>query len=203
MSAADGSSSTANRAKRSFSKAPNGRRLLRGSAMPGTAFMRSRVCRTLSSWPVASGAITMKWPCGVTVLELQAKIDQTRPVPVNLAQIKVGTNQPNLISNPMRHHRGVRIIKHDAFLAVEPAGLLVDLGDNRLDAEHQDLVLQETLLGVEHLALPAEQIDDFRDTRRVHRPGRDDGRALGRAIGDVARRTRLKQVVQLRLRHAQ
>src|SRR5271168_3579818 len=141
--------------------------------------MRSRVRRTSTSWPAASGAITMKWPCGVTGSELQAEIDQARLVPVNLSQIEVGANQPNLISNPMRHHRGVRIIKHDALLAVEPTGPLVDLCDNRLDARYQDLVLQETLLRVEHLALPAKQIDHLRDVRRVHGPRRNDRRAGG------------------------
>ena len=64
------------------------------------------------------------------------------------------------------------------------------------------LVLEQALLGVEDLALPAEVVDDLRDRHAVYLvPGRDDRRALGLAVRDVARRAGAEQVVELLLRH--
>ena len=67
---------------------------------------------------------------------------------------------------------------------IEPAWSLVDLGDNRLDSEWQDVVAEETVLGIEHLALPGEEIDHGGDLIGKGGARRNDRRAFGFTIGD-------------------
>ena len=59
-----------------------------------------------------------------------------------LAEIKARLDHPDLVADPAGHQRGLRIVEHDAFLAVEPALALVDASDDGGDAERQNLVLE-------------------------------------------------------------
>ena len=97
--------------------------------------------------------------------------------------------------------RGLRVVEHDALLAVEPAVALVHLGDNGIDPEGRNAVAQRSMHGVEGLALPAEEADEFGNFRGKHRSGRDDGGALSFATGNVAGRTAAEKIVQLLLGH--
>ena len=66
--------------------------------------------------------------------------------------------------------------------------LLVHLGAHRLDAEREDLVAELALLGVEHLALPGEEVDELGRGPGQLRARLDEHRALGLAVRDLARR---------------
>src|SRR4051812_18921406 len=93
-------------------------------------------------------------------LKLQCEMEDPGFPAKHLAKVEAGLDHADLVADPPRHQRGLRIIENDAFLAVEPALALVDLGDDRGDAEWQDLVLQQPGLGVKDFALPSEMIDE-------------------------------------------
>src|SRR5512134_2990825 len=131
------------------SKRPKGTSALFGSTTPASRFIVASKARKSAIRSVRTGAVTMKCPCVITFragrcgglgMELQREVDQPRLVPIDLAQIDVGGDQPDLVADPLRHDGGLRVIQHDAFLAVEPARRLVDLGDDGVDAEGQNAV---------------------------------------------------------------
>src|SRR5207248_3219981 len=135
--------------------------------------------------------------------KLQCEVKDSGSAAEHLAQIEAGLDHPNLIANPSGDQRRLRIVENDAFLAVEPALALVDLGDDSGDAERQDLVLEQAGFGVEYLALPGKMVDEPGDLRREPGSGGDDRGALSFAIGNVTDRAAGEQLVQLRLRHSQ
>src|SRR5688572_12726888 len=125
------------------SNRPNGTSGFIGSTMPGPLFMVARRSRRSCTRSGLTGAVTMKCPWVInrrpgrdrSGLELEREVDQARFVPVDLAEIDVRRDQPDLVADPLRHHRSLGVIEDDAFLLVEPARRLVDLGDDRIDAE--------------------------------------------------------------------
>src|SRR5437667_888479 len=203
MSPRVGSSSNTRRAKCSWANSPNGSSAFFGSAIPGCEVIDASSVRSAASCPARAGATTVKCDCGVTTSELQTEVDQALLVPVHLAQIELRADQADLGTVPVRDHRGLRVVEDDALLAVEPARALVELGDNRLQAEGQDAVLERPARGVEHLSLPAEVIDDLRDRARVRGARRDDGSAVGGAVRHVACGTCAKQIIELGLGNRQ
>src|SRR5271165_4769266 len=112
------------------------------------------------------------------LLKLQAEVNQPLLCPVNFPQVEVGSNQADLIANPVRHHRRFGIIQHDTLLLVQPTRALVDLGDNGIETKYRDFVGEHASLGIERLSLPREEIDCFRDFFAKHSAGRDDRRAI-------------------------
>src|SRR6185295_3654351 len=103
-------------------------------------------------------------------------------------------------ADPLRHHRGLGVVDDDALLVVEPARPLVNLGDDRVDAERQDAVAQGPAGGIEYLALPGEDVDQLGDVIAELRAWRHDGGAVGLAIGNRAGLLRTEQRVQFGLR---
>src|SRR5271166_593193 len=134
--------------------------------------------------------------------ELQREVDQPGLVPVYLAQIQAGRlDQPDLIADPVRHHRCLGVVQHDAFLAIQPARRLVDLGDDGIEAERPDAIAQQTGLGVEHLALPGEHTDELGDLRAEHGAGRNDGGAIRLTVRDRTGLALGEQGIEFGLRH--
>src|SRR4051812_46242053 len=67
-------------------------------------------------------------------VELEGEIEAGLVVPVPPPQIEAGLEQPDFVANPLRHERRLRVIEHDALLAVEQTRSLVDLGDDGVEA---------------------------------------------------------------------
>ncbi len=120
--------------------------------------------------------------------EPECEVDEAVLVPVDLAQVHTGADEPDLVTDPVGEERRVGIVEDDALLAVEPARALVDAGDDRVQPERQDAVAQDALLRVEGLALPREVVDEAGEVVRVRRAGGDDRRALRLPVGDLAGR---------------
>jgi hypothetical protein len=80
----------------------------------------------------------MNWDCGV--IRLHPEIDQAVFFPLHLAEIKV---RPICV--------------------VEPAGTLVDLGDDGFDTERQEAIFWQALLCIEHFALPSKVMHECRN----------------------------------------
>src|SRR5258708_26033833 len=150
MSPRVGSLRITNRAKWSWENSSNGISRLRGSATPGVEFIVASSSRSAGSCPAATGANTVNCDCGVTISELQAEVDQAVFVPVHLAEIEVRRDQPDFIADAVRESRRLGVVENDAFLAVEPARSLVDLGNDGLDAKYQNPVFQEPVGGIEY-----------------------------------------------------
>src|SRR5688572_17584888 len=193
------------------SNRPNGTSAFIGSTMPGPLFMVASRSRKSCTRSGLTGAVTMKCPWVInrqpgrdrSGLEFEREVDQARLVPVDLAEIDVRRDQADLVADPLRHHRGLGVVEDDALLVVEPARRLVDLGDDRVDTEWQDAVAQGAGLGVEHLALPGEDVDQLGDVVAEFVAGRDDRGAVGLSVRDRAGFVRAEQGIQLGLRLGQ
>src|SRR4051794_3709392 len=120
-----------------------------------------------------------------------------------LAEIEARFDHPDLVADPAGHQRGLRVVEHDTFLAVEPALALVDASDNGGDAKRQDLVLEKPGLRVENLPLPGKMIDESGDFGGEARSGAYDCGPLTLSVGNVPRRAGGEEFVELRLRHSQ
>src|SRR5260370_26211796 len=95
------------------------------------------------------------------------------------------------------------MVEHDALFMVEHAGALIDLADNRLETKKRDLVGYRAPLSIEGFPFPSEDADEFRDLSAKLRSRRNDGCALGFAVGNWPGRTAGEHWIQLRLRHLQ
>src|SRR5262249_27577412 len=189
MSPSVGSFSTTSRAKCRRSNCPNGKTAFAGSAIPGSEFIVSSSSRRPRSWAGVTCAISMNWDCGVITindpkklgfrtgfllrgddrLELQGEIDQPFFVPVDLPQIQPGPDLADLIANPARDQGGLGIIENDALLAIQPARRLVDLGNDRVEAEKENAISQHAVFRVESFALPREVVNELGDLLRIGR----------------------------------
>src|SRR4029077_20340224 len=103
---------------------------------------------------------------------------------------------PDLITDPMRHERSLRIIEHNAFFVIKPARTFIDLGDDRVQSEEQNLISQDAFGRVEHFTLPGKMIDEIGDVLRVLGPWRDDSRAVGLAAWNFTSWTLSEKIVQ-------
>src|SRR4029077_2054954 len=93
-------------------------------------------CRRRPARPPGSGP-------AASCSELEAEVDQAILGPVHLAEIKARADEADLVANVVRHERRLGVVEDDALLVVEPARRLVDLGDDRLDAEGEEAVLEQ------------------------------------------------------------
>src|SRR5260370_32986588 len=66
-------------------------------------------------------------------LEFQQEMEQPAALPIDLAEISLRLDEPDLVADPMRHQRCLGIVENDAFLLVEPACALVNLGNDRAE----------------------------------------------------------------------
>src|SRR5512142_1612688 len=132
-------------------------------------------------------------------LKLEREIDQPLVVPENFAQVQAGADLANLVANPVGNERRFGVVEDNAFLVVEPAWRLVYFGENGVHAERKNPVFQHSFLGIEHLALPGEVVDECGDLPAVASPGGDNRRAVGLAIGNIARSAVGEKLVELRL----
>ena len=128
-------------------------------------------------------------------------MEQLGPLPEDEAEVDAGRDLADLVPDPLRDNRRVRVVEDDRLLLVEPARLLVDLGANRLDAERADLVQQLALPAVEHLSLPADQVDEPRDRPDELGAGRQQHGAVRLAVGDLAGGASPEELVELVRRH--
>src|SRR5262247_1668468 len=97
------------------------------------------------SWPLSRFTIcSLRFAprARFTSSELEREMQNRLVVPIHAAEVDVGRDQTDLVANPLRHERGLRIVKNDAFLLVEQAGPRVDLGDNRVDAQRRNPIPQ-------------------------------------------------------------
>src|SRR3954452_1744866 len=104
--------------------------------------------------------------------ELQREVQDLRLLPEDEPEVEPRRHLADLVADPLRHDRGLRVVEDDRLLAVEPALVLVNLRPHGLQPEGEDLVAKLTLLAVEDLALPGDEVDDFRGRLREARPGR-------------------------------
>ena len=88
--------------------------------------------------------------------------------PVHPPQIEVRADQADFVANPVSNERGFGIIENDTFLLVEPTITFINFGDDGVEAKREYAVLENSLSGVKCLALPNEQVDEFRDLRGEH-----------------------------------
>src|SRR3970040_200964 len=135
--------------------------------------------------------------------KLRREVVQPLLAPVHLPEIQAGPDLADLIADPAGDERGLGVVEHDAFLAIEPARPLVHLGDDGVESERGEAVLQLALLCIEDLTLPREVVDEGGDPRAVGRARCDDRGALRLAVGDLAGRTAGEERIELRLGHLQ
>src|SRR5215813_3090834 len=135
------------------------------------------------------------------LFELQREVDQPFFLPVHFAEIQLRTDLTDLVANPLRDGRRLRVVEDDALLAVEPARSFVDFGDDRVEVERRNAIAQDTVRAVERLALPDEQADELRDLEAVVRARRDDCGPFGGAVRNRTRLAGFEQIVELSLRH--
>src|SRR5262245_52206460 len=121
-------------------------------------------------------------------------------VPVHAAEIQLRRDEANLVANPLGHERRLRVVENDAFLFVEQAGPLVDLGDDRVHTKRADPIPQHAVRAVERFALPHEQADSLRELGGEDRARRDDRRSLCRTVGNRPALGFAEQIVELLLR---
>ena len=129
--------------------------------------------------------------------ELEREMNQRLLTPVNTAEIQIWIDESNLISNPAGHQRGLRIVKNDAFLLIEPAWSLVDFRDDRVKAKVSDAISEYTILGIKRLSLPRKKIDEVRYFVTELCVVGDNGGALCLAVGDIADSAVRKELVEL------
>src|SRR5262249_22860897 len=122
---------------------------------------------------------------------------------MHFAEIEAMAYLANFVAKPAGDQRGLRVIEHDAWFAVKKTGPLVDPGDDRIEAQEQYPVGQDTLLRVEGLSLPSEDADKFSQLRAEPGSRRDDRSALGFSIRNWTGRAAGVESVELRLRHLQ
>src|ERR1035438_10185453 len=101
------------------------------------------------------------------------------------------------------HQRSLRVVEHDAFLAVEPALPLINFGYDGVQPECQNAVSQCPVGSIEGLSLPPKSVDQGGDLRAESRARSDDGGSLGLAIRDIAGRAAGEKIVEVLLRHGQ
>jgi len=183
MSPRVGSFRITNRAKCSCANSPNGRA---GCAIghAGAEFIVASSARSAGSPPAAIGATTVNCDCGVTSQNCQAEVDQPVLVPIHLAEIEAGR------SDGSRRGCGARgstsgVVENDTFLAIQPARAFVDLGE---DASRPNASIRffSTPLAASNTFPASRSDDDLGNGRRVVGAGRDDGRSIGGAVGNVA-----------------
>jgi hypothetical protein len=90
-------------------------------------------------------------------------MDERFLTPIDASEIKIVVDQTNLIANPTRDQRGLRIVEDDAFLLIEPAWSFVDFGDDCVEAEVSDAIPEYAIRGVKSLSLPCEEVYEVRD----------------------------------------
>src|SRR5215218_6339049 len=155
----------------------------------------------LPASPARTGATTVSadWygTGGVSPGELQREVEDLRLLPEDEPEVEAGRDFADLVADPLSHDRGLGVVEDDRLLAVEPALVPVDLRADRLQPEGQDLVAELTLLAVEHLPLPCEQVDELRGGLREARPGRDENGTVGLSVRDLSGGARPEEVVQL------
>src|SRR2546423_14117929 len=131
--------------------------------------------------------------------KLQGKIDEPLLAPVDDAQIAARPNQPNFVADSLCEERCLGVIEHNAFLAVHPACALVDLGNDGLQPESENPVLQRAVRCVKNLALPGKMVDQLGDLGAVGSAGSDDRGSFCLAIRNVAGRTVGEKLIELSL----
>ena len=130
-------------------------------------------------------------------------MDEAGLVPEDAAEVEAGADEADLVADPVGDEGGVGVVEDDALLAVDPAGLAGDAGDDGAQAEDGDAVAQDHVLGVEDLALPGEDADEASDGGRGGRAGRDDGRAVADAVGHRPGLDAREELVELGRGHRQ
>ncbi len=78
-----------------------------------------------------------------------------------IAEIQPVADEAHLVPDVVRDERCRRVVEDDRFVAVEPALALVDLGLDPLQVQGRDQVAELTVLGVEDLALPGDEVDEL------------------------------------------
>ena len=86
------------------------------------------------------------------------EINQSLFAQVNFAEVSAWRDFANLITDPMRYQRSLRVIEDDALLVVHPARTFIDLGDDRVESERQNFVSQNSLCS-DRKFFPATQND--------------------------------------------
>src|SRR3989442_11045064 len=122
----------------------------------------SSSCFRLSTSPgrTFAASVSATW-CGISRTrsgrEREREVQDPVALPVDEPEVDAGRDLADLVPDPVRDERRLRVVEHDRLLLVEPARLLVDLRPDRLDPEGKDLVAQLALLRVEDLPLPGDQ----------------------------------------------
>ena len=91
----------------------------------------------------------------------------------------------DLIADPMRHERSLRIIEHNALLVIQPARAFIDLRDDRVQPKGQNLVSQNAFGWVKDFPLPGKMIDEIGYILCVKGSRRNDRCAFGFATRNV------------------
>src|SRR5438045_3293133 len=89
-------------------------------------------------------------------------MDQRLLLPVNPTQIEIRCNAADFIPYPVRNQRGIRIVEHDAFFAIEPAFVFINSRDNSVEADWKNSVSEHSPFSVEGFTLPGKQVHDLR-----------------------------------------
>src|SRR5262245_34773853 len=91
-----------------------------GFALPGVEFSVASRSRRPRSRADSTGAMTVSCDCGVTTSELEAEVDESLFVPIDLAEVEARRNEPDLVADPLGDDGGLRVVEHDAVLVIEP-----------------------------------------------------------------------------------
>src|SRR5262249_39708915 len=117
-------------------------------------------------------------PPGGSLAEVEREVQDLASLPEHDAKVELGRHLSDLIADPVGNDRGLRVVEHDAFLAVDPAGCSVDLGRDCRYARWKHKVAQLAALGIEDLAFPEELVRHPGDDILDRRAGSEEHRAV-------------------------
>src|SRR5215468_1026995 len=78
-------------------------------------------CSRCASRPRNALILRVRSGAGASGSKFQQEVEQPGFVPIDLAEIGLRLEEPDLVADPMCHHGRLGIVQYDAVLAVEPA----------------------------------------------------------------------------------
>src|SRR5579859_4406644 len=127
----------------------------------------------------------------------QRKVSDPDPSEIGHAKIETRCDRADLVPNPMRDDRRLRVVQDGARLRVGPTRASVDFRDKRQDTERGEPVAQLATLRIEDLALPQYPAGIPRGSGVDLGPGSQEQGSGPSPARNLATRARPVSVVQL------
>src|SRR5438105_2153929 len=119
--------------------------------------------RTRSSAPARIGARTVSasWCGTASGARPQREVQDPGLVPEYEAEVDAFPDLADLVPDPMRDKRRLRVVEDDARLLIEPALAAVYGRDDGMQIKRGDAVLEHASASVEDLPLPCEDMGEL------------------------------------------